>query len=146
MKESGNLALSSCTFPIQYTDQRFDITSFMKKYANMVESEIDKQTLLGSKKIVIKDLSLVYVAQHLCNIKHLSWKYEKEFRCTMGAVSKGMPFVDAISKAVYIGMNCSKKNRQRLIKIAKKLSVPIYQMKFDELSDEYALVADLLET
>lgn len=64
----------------------------------------------------------------------------------MGAVSKGMPFVDAISKAVYIGMNCSKKNRQRLIKIAKKLSVPIYQMKFDELSDEYALVADLLET
>lgn len=146
MKESGNLALSSCTFPIQYTDQCFDITSFMKKYANMVESEIDKQTLLGSKKIVIKDLSLVYVAQYLCNIKHLSWKYEKEFRCTMGAVSKGMPFVDAIPKAVYIGMNCSKKNRQRLIKIAKKLSVPIYQMKFDELSDEYALVADLLET
>lgn len=47
----------------------------------------------------------------------------------MGAVSKGMPFVDAISKAVYIGMNCSKKNRQRLIKIAKKLSVPILYIR-----------------
>ena len=108
-------------------------------------SEIDRQTVVGIKKVLINDLSLVYVAQYLSNIKHLSWNYEKEFRCTMGTKAKGMPFVDANPKAIYIGMNCGKKNHQKLIDIAKKLSVPIYQMKFDELSYEYSLVAELLE-
>lgn len=145
MQEPSNLGLSSCTFPIQYTNQRLDITSLMKKYANMVSSEVDKQTARGIKKVLIKDLSLVYVAQYLCNIKHSTWSYEKEFRCTMGATAKGMPFVDAIPKAIYIGMNCHDKNREKLIKIAKILSVPIYQMKFNEFSSEYSLEADLLE-
>lgn len=64
----------------------------MKKFASMLSSEIDKQTAQGRKEIVISDLSLVYLAQYLCNIKHSSWQYEKEFRCTIGAKAKGMPF------------------------------------------------------
>lgn len=145
MKNPSNTILSGCTFPIQYTDERLDITSFIKKYATMVASEVDKQTALGIKKVLINDLSLVYVEQYLSNIKHLSWAYEKEFRCTMGANAKGMPFVDANPKAIYIGMNCSENNRQKLIEVAKKLSTPIYQMNFDELSDDYSLTSELLE-
>lgn len=145
MKNPSNTMLSGCTFPIQYTDERLDITSFIKKYATMVASEVDKQTALGIKKVLINDLSLVYVEQYLSNIKHLSWAYEKEFRCTMGANAKGMPFVDANPKAIYIGMNCSENNRQKLIEVAKKLSIPIYQMNFDELSDDYSLTSELLE-
>lgn len=145
MKNPSNTMLSGCTFPIQYTDERLDITSFIKKYTTMVASKVDKQTALGIKKVLINDLSLVYVEQYLSNIKHLSWSYEKEFRCTMGANAKGMPFVDANPKAIYIGMNCSENNRQKLIEVAKKLSIPIYQMNFDELSDDYSLTSELLE-
>lgn len=146
MRESGNLALSACTFPIQYTNQRLDITNFMKKYVNILVSEVDKQTALGIKKVSINDLSLVYVTMYLYNIKHSTWQYEKEFRCTMGAIAKGMPYVDATPKAIYIGMNCAEKNRQKLIEIANHLSVPIYQMKFNEFFEEYTLEAELLET
>lgn len=139
MENPNNLALSACTFPVQYTTQRLDVTSYMKKFASMVSSEIDKQTAQGRKEIAISDLSLVYLAQYLCNIKHSSWQYEKEFRCTMGATAKGMPYVDAVPKAIYIGMNCSDKNRNKLIEIAKSLSTPIYQMRLDELSENYSL-------
>lgn len=139
MKNSENTELAGCTFPVQYTNERLDITSFMKKYANMVLSEIDKQTSQGKKQIGIYDLSLIYMQLYLCNIKHLSWQYEKEFRCTMAVKAKGMPYVNAVPKSIYIGMNCSDKNKKELIKIAKKLSIPIYQMRFNEISADYSL-------
>lgn len=144
MRNPANTALAGCTFPIQYTDERLDITSFMKNYANGVSSEIDKQIAQGIKTIVINDLSLIYVAQYLCNIKHSTWRYEKEFRCTNGANAKGMPYIDAVPKAIYIGMNCKEPNRSKLIGIAKSISIPIYQMSLDELSENYSLEENII--
>lgn len=144
MKNPSNTVLLGCTFPIQYTDQRLDITSFMKTYFGMVSAETDMQTAQGINPIVINDMSLIYVALYLCNIKHSSWQYEKEFRCTTGANAKGMPYVDAAPQAIYIGMKCSEENRKRLIEISKQLSIPIYQMSLDELSESYTLEEKLL--
>ena len=48
-----NTALSSCTFPVQYTNQRLDITSLMDSYANMVINQIKRQPKLGYKEITI---------------------------------------------------------------------------------------------
>ena len=144
MENQDNLALSACTFPVQYTDQRLDVTSYMKKFAGMVSSEIDRQIAMGQKQILIGDLSLVYMAQYLSNIKHSSWQYEKEFRCTMGATAKGMPYVDAVPKGIYVGMKCSEKNRSELIAIAKALSIPVYQMSLDELSENYSLEENVI--
>lgn len=144
MTNSANTQLAGCTFPVQYTDQRLDITSFMKKYAEMLSSKADKHIAQGKKQIVIDDLSLVFIALYLCNIKQSSWQYEKEFRCTTGATAAGMPYIDATPKAIYVGMNCSDSNKEELISIAKELSIPIYQMKLDEFSEDYILEAKLL--
>lgn len=146
MKNPANKTLAGCTFPVQYTEQRLDITSYLKKYAEMVESTVDNHIAQGKKEILINDLSIIYMQLYLCNIKQATWKYEKEFRCTTGSNAKGMPYIDAIPKAIYIGMNCSKKNRNKLIAISKELSIPIYQMKLDELSENYALEENLIET
>lgn len=145
MDDSYNIDLSVCTFPIQYTDERLDITSFMKEYAKMLEFEINTQMACGQRKIQIEDLSIVYIAQYLCNIKHLSWSYEKEFRCTIAANAKSAPYIKAVPKAIYIGMKCSKKNRTALISIAKKLSIPVFQMKLVEYSESFGLEAILIE-
>ena len=145
MKNPANTTLAGCTFPIQYTDERLDITSFMKKYFCKLSLEVDRQVSRGIKQIQINDLSLVYVAQFLCNIKHSTWSYEKEFRCTAGAQAKGMPYIDAIPKAIYIGMNCREQNRSKLVEIARSLLIPVYQMQLDELSEKYCLVEVLLE-
>lgn len=144
MKKPDNLHLCASTFPVQYTDQRLDVTSFMKEYANMLSSEIDNQISQGKKHITIDNLSIVYMDLFLCNIKQSTWQYEKEYRCTMATKSPGMPYVDASPKAIYIGMNCSEPNRKKLIDIAKTLSIPIYQMRFNDLSENYTLKAELL--
>ena len=145
MKNPKNTVLTGCTFPIQYTDERLDITSFMKEYISMISSEVDKQSAIGRKQILINDISLVYVAQFLCNIKHTTWQYEQEFRCTNSANAKGMPYIDATPKAIYVGMNCTEEHRNKLISIARNLLIPIYQMKLDELSENYSLEEDLIE-
>ena len=146
MKNPLNISLSGCTFPMQYTDERLDITSFIKQYACDLALQVDNFTSKGINKIPLENLSLVYVTQLLTNIKHSSWSYEKEFRCTMAASAKGIPFVDAIPQKIYVGMNCSEANRSKLMSIAKELSVPIYQMHFCETSDNYSLEEILLDT
>lgn len=145
MKNPANTTLAGCTFPIQYTDERLDITSFMKEYVSMVSAEVDRQSAQGRRQILINDLSLIYVAQFLCNIKHSTWSYEKEFRCTAGAQAKGMPYIDAIPKAIYIGISCSEQNRKKLVEIASTLLIPVYQMRLNELSEKYCLEEVLLK-
>ena len=144
MKSPENTVLSGCTFPIQYTEERLDITSFMKNYFNKLSVEVERYVSQGIKQIPITDLSLVYMSQLLCNIKHLTWSYEKEFRCTVGAQSDGMPYIEAMPKTIYIGMRCKEVNRKKLVEIARDLSIPVYQMRFNELSDKYSLDADCI--
>lgn len=145
MKHPKNQALSACTFPVQYTEQRLDITSFMREYANNISCEIDRQTIGGNKEILIKDISIIYVSQLLCYIKHSSWQYEKEFRCSMAANADGMPYVEAVPKAIYVGLKCNIEKRQELINIALQKNIPIFQMKFNDVSEEYELEAELIE-
>ena len=75
----------------------------------------------------------------------MTWSYEKEFRCTVGAQSDGMPYIEAMPKTIYIGMRCKEVNRKKLVEIARCLSIPVYQMRFKELSEKYALEEVLLK-
>lgn len=136
-----NTELSSCTFPVQYTAERIDITSIMDKQVQKIVRKIEKQSQQGKKKILLDDLSLIYMTTYFCNIKHISWSYEREFRCTTGANAKGMPYVSATPKEIYIGKNCKTTYIDRIIKIAKELQVPVFQMIFDDLNSEFNLVA-----
>jgi hypothetical protein len=111
----------------------------MRDYAQMVANEIDRQEADGKKQIIIDNLSILYIAQFLCNIKHVSWQYEKEFRCTMGATAQGMPYVQAVPKAIYIGMNCLPDHAERLYSIGQSLQIPVQKMEFDECSESFDL-------
>lgn len=105
----------------------------------MISKKNEKQSVLGKRQVMLDDLSIVYIDSLLCNIKHTSWSYENEFRCTMGADSKGMPYVDAKPKEIYIGLKCAEEHATRLINIANTLKVPVHKMVFDECSSLYDL-------
>lgn len=137
---SANGRLSACTFPVQYTNERFDITSLMKKHAEYISSEFERQSALGNRTIELNDLTPIYATTLLCNLKHSSWSYEKEFRCTLSSQAKGIPYVEAKPKEIYIGMNCSPLHTKRLMEIADSWNIPIKKMSFDECSTEYKLV------
>jgi hypothetical protein len=136
-----NIELRSCTFPVQYTSERIDITSIMDNQAQKIVQAIEKQSQQGKKEILLDDLSLVYMTTYFCNIKHISWSYESEFRCTTGSNAKGMPYLSATPKEIYIGKNCKPIYVERIIKIAKELQVPVFQMIFDDLTSEFNLIA-----
>lgn len=69
----------------------------------------------------------------------LSWSYEKEDRCIIASTAKGMPFIDAKPKAIYIGRDCSDKNADCLFDIADEHEAKIYKMGFDDCVDSYEL-------
>ena len=135
----SNTQLSGCTFPVQYTDQRVDVTSIMDKAARKTIQEIDIQSAQGKKEIAIDDLSLIYLISFFANIKHISWSYENEFRCTTGTTAKGMPYTSAFPKGIYLGMKCPKTYADRIINIATTLQIPVCKMVFDELSSDFNL-------
>lgn len=135
----SNLQLSGCTFPVQYTDERIDITSLMDKQMQKIIQEINIQTTQGKKQILMNDLSMIYLTSYFCNIKHISWSYEKEFRCSVASNAKGMPYMPATPKEIYIGMKCPPTYVDKLVKIANTLQIPIYKMKFNEFDEEFNL-------
>lgn len=139
MNDQDNHAMKSCTFPVQYTDQRIDITSVMDSFVEAALHELEVQQAAGNKVILIHDLKVVYIPVLLCNIKHSSWSYEKEYRCTQAAQSPNIPFVGAKPKEILIGINCKKENATQLHTIGNALGIPVHQMVFDEVTEEYCL-------
>lgn len=140
----ANVNLRSCTFPVQYTDERLDVTSLMRKQALYACSEVDRQIALGRNEIVLDDLMIIFMALLLCNVKHTSWSYEKEFRCTTGAIAPGMPFIDAKPKEIFIGMHCAPNHAKRLKEIGDSWGIPVYKMAFEECSETYSLISKKL--
>lgn len=139
MKDNRNVPLAGCTFPVQYTSKRIDVTDLMENQARKIIAEIEKQMADGKKMIQLDDLSLVFMSSFFCNIKHETWSYEKEYRCTAGATAKGMPFFPASPKEIYIGMNCSQTYVDKLIRIACELQIPAFRMVFNEYNNDFNL-------
>lgn len=137
----ANIDLKSNTFPVQYTDERLDVTSLMRKKAIYACGEIDRQSALGRKTILLDDYMIIFMALLLCNVKHASWSYEKEFRCTTSAIAPGMPFIEAKPKEIYVGMHCNPNHTKRLKEIGDSWNIPVYKMAFDECSEKYELIA-----
>lgn len=132
-----NNLLSCSTFPVQYTDERIDITALVDQYVEYLFSVFESQ--FEKKTIYIADWSLVDIALLLINLKHQSWSYEKEFRCTVASEAEGMPYIPAVPKEIYTGTKCSPIHLERLNKIAQDLNIPIHQMGFDECSPRFDL-------
>ncbi len=139
MTDVQNNILRSCTFPVQYTEQRIAITCLMDSFVSNALKELERQKNAGKHEILIDDLSIVYLACLLCNIKHSSWSYEQEFRCSAGTNAAGMPFVDAKAKEIFIGIHCSPEHAKRLRKTGNDLSIPVHQMVFDETTETYQM-------
>ncbi|WP_185141495.1 DUF2971 domain-containing protein [Cohnella nanjingensis] len=134
LQDSGNIELAGSTLPIQYTDQRIDITNILVNYVDLVLKEKRKQISEGRKKIILNDLTLVYIIVFLQNIKQTSWQYEQEFRCVAGRTSIGMPFMKAIPSAIFAGEKCSPFYIERLCGIARDLNVPLYKLEFQKIN------------
>lgn len=140
MNDKYNMALRLCMFPVQYADKRIDITEVMEKQIESILREKEKTIELGKKEILINDLTLVWISSYYSCLKHVSWRYENEFRCSIAANAKEIPYMNAMPKAIYVGNKCSEINKKHLVDIAYTLNIPIYFMEFNECSSDYQLI------
>lgn len=139
MNDKRNKQFSGCTFPVQYTSKRTDVTDLVDYQVQKIIEEVEKNITLGEKITRINDLSIVFMNAFFSNIKHESWSYEKEYRCTVSATSDGRPFFPAYPKEIYIGMKCSKEYQVKLIGVADEIGIPAYKMQFNDYNTKYEL-------
>lgn len=87
---------------------------------------------------------------HNTIIKDKSWEYEDEYRyiipkmiCGNKEIKDGVLLdnrtVGIEISGIYLGMCCEEKYKNMLIDIAKSLGIKIYQMRFNDISNDYAL-------
>lgn len=74
-------------------------------------------------------------------VKDIAWAYENEWRILIDAKQNPNIKMPKIT-CIYLGVNISQTNRNKILKLAKQLSIPVKQMKVDR--GEYDLHAENL--
>lgn len=139
-----DLELKSSIFPVQYTDERLDVTSLIRKQAESICTLIDKSVSRVGGTILYDDLTIIYMALLLYNVKHKSWSYENEYRYLVPTNTSNSKYAKALPKAIYMGLNCDEVHKKSLSNIADYWDIPLYQMGIDECAEKYELVANLI--
>jgi len=127
-----NGKLYKALFPVQYTEERKDITSILARTLEKMQEH---------KKVFREDMtlhSLIFMFQ--CCVKHESWQSEKEFRIITDN-RNGNTYATK-PDCIFIGINC--KYKSKLLEIGKTLNINVYQMKFDEFSNSFGFQKELL--
>lgn len=87
---------------------------------------------------------VTYFNISLC-CKHKLWEYENEYRLLYPTINTSNGTLVSLNDigleidSIFVGYKTNDENRQRLISIAKKLNCNIYELYFDEYSEEFKL-------
>lgn len=131
----SNMKLRASMFPVQYINQRIDITPIMDEIVSDLLRAKEAAYKENKKKILISNIIVVWMGIFYNCIKHPSWAYEEEVRYITSSTND--PYMDATPSAIYIGEKCSEVNKAKLIEIANSLGIPAYQMILNEYSLDY---------
>lgn len=143
MTTKDNVMLCSSTFPIEYREHRFDFTKIMQDQIGNLIHEKENTMMNGQKKIMIHDETLPLISNLLVNIKHISWKYENEFRYTtclpVDFDGRQPYYIPATPQKIYIGSRCQDHHADELLSIGKMQNIPVYRMANTKATSDFAL-------
>ncbi|PFB33651.1 hypothetical protein CN392_17945 [Bacillus cereus] len=136
-EEKRNSLLRSLLMPVQYTNERLDVTDIVKGQAEKIINLIERNIQLGIKESLFDDFLLIWITILYSCVKHISWQYENELRVLVGQTEK--QHINAHPNSIFIGAKCDLYHKERLIEIANYLKISAYQMYFDEHSPFFEL-------
>ncbi len=141
LEKKGSEFLDKKLFPVIYSDERLNATYFAE--FNFI---YDTYMRMGVKFDYHFYDKLFYYKYLLYKSKN--WEYEKEWRIikqTTLEIDDGKPdfiYIDNIRpKQIYLGKEISDFDKSRLIKIAEKKNIEVFQMEIDYSEIEYKLTA-----
>ncbi len=118
-----NENLKKYLFPVNYNNERFDITDFY------IDNVINKKR---------KDTNRLI---HSVLYKSEDWKYEKEWRFVISESEyDGKTVSTPKPKAIYLGTQIKEVYKEQFIKVCKENDIDVYQMKLD--SKKYKINAE----
>ncbi len=143
-----NKTLKSLVMPVEYIKKRVDVTNIFRTFLCYFERQYFDAKKRDQKEFDVhikkfEELALVF--SFYSNLKHISWKYENEFRCMIGKKSSEDNLLSAKPSAIYIGINCSEDNKKELIRISKKNNFEIHQMVEKKNMMDFNLQYDTLK-
>lgn len=136
-EDKRNASLLSNLMPVQYTDERLDVTDIVKGQSEKLINLIEKKMQSGEKEIIYNDLLLPFMTILLSCVKHNSWQYENELRVFVGKTKRQN--MNAHPESIFIGAKCSEYHKGKLLEIANHLKIAAYQMYFDDHSPLFEL-------
>lgn len=132
-------------FRIKYVSERDDLSEFLRRFFIIFSDQINADYSFHE---ITKYKFMQEMAKNIVTHKNIDWKYEGEYRLIWpNFVKKGnmlQPGHECIinsvlPKAIYIGENCSKKDRIILYLISKNKNIKLYQMKVTNESKKFRL-------
>lgn len=128
--EENNRKLYAMLLPVEYVEQKIDLTDMICSRLEMVRNQSEPKLL---------EDALEWCSIFLTCIKHKSWESEKELRFCCPSNYPNMPHIKAIPSKIYIGSMCSKEYEDRLNQIGESLSIHVYKMELDIQESKYTL-------
>lgn len=134
LNSSGHVAALKAIFPIFYRKKRpkFDSFKFLiKQYQQDFYEEEGEFWEPATSEIL--SLQMLF--------KHPMYSNEKEWRILVGGEVPGLFWFPFFS-SLYLGKDISNENKERLLEIAKKLNLSVYQQKVNVDGFTYELIQD----
>lgn len=132
-------------FRIKYVSERDDLSEFLRRFFIIFRDQINADYSFHE---ITKYKFMQEMAKNIVTHKNIDWKYEGEYRLIWpNFVKKGNMLQSGheciinsvLPKAIYIGENCSKKDRIILYLISKNKNIKLYQMKVTNGSKKFRL-------
>ena len=126
---------SPVLIPVNYQSKRYDISQMLtSEIYQMALMKVINNTTYDTNKIIPFNIDYLFPLK-LAGRKQSTWRKEHEWRlvyfCNKEskiAQSKHIPLQCAIPSAIILCPRCSKENREIIINIANKKSIPVYEL------------------
>lgn len=129
-----------CLYPVSYEEKRSSMTSVLGNFVSLALDAV-------AGKISPQNPSLLkyqFLMLNLMCVKHRSWKQENEFRILypvthLKEIGRRLheEELGIKMKTLYIGKDCSNRNKKKLKDIAGKHKIAIYQMSVNQQSSYF---------
>ena len=142
-----NVSNPICLYPVSYEQERNPMSVVLGNFVSLALDAVNGK-ISGQNPELLKYQFLIL---NLMCVKHRSWRQENEFRILfsyprLSGNGKRMSLkeIGLDISAIYLGKDCSSRNKTKLKKVASNLNLDIYQMKVNNQSKKFDMCFDVL--
>lgn len=136
-----------CLYPVSYEPERNPMTVVLSNFVSLALDAVNGKIPGDNPEL----LQYQFLLLNLMCVKHKSWKQENEYRILFPCIRLSengkrisLKEIGLEINAIYVGKDCSDRNKKNLKDVAANLKVDLYKMKINEESTNFDMSFDLI--